>query len=310
MKNYASLTAALLGAVSLVTAVPSTAQTRTRNHNSLSISMQGNAESCSDLKVTSDGQLAQAVDKFSLSRGDASMVELNAADHGVISVRGWNQSGYSVEACKVAVAEDKASAERTLSAMSVSHSGGRFTFTGPQNDSNNWQVYFIVHAPANAALDLLANNGPISVTNVTGNIKARTVNGPVSIKDCAGTIDAQASNGPISFTGDTGEVKLRAENGPISVKVSKAIWTGTLLDARTSNGPLSLSLPSAFHSGVRVEANGGAPMSCRHDACTSAFRNTNGDKRTMQLNGTSETIRVSTTNGPISVGSSEKKAAL
>jgi hypothetical protein len=303
MKNRMSLGAALLGVALLVAPAPGSAQTRTHN---LNINTQGDAESCAGLKVTSDGQVAQSADKFTLQRSEAPTLELNAADRGVIKVRGWNQAAYSVEACKVAVAEDQGSAERTLSAISVSRSAGRFSFSGPPGDGSNWQVYFIVHAPANASLDLEAKNGPISVANVNGSIKARAINGPLSIKDCSGSVDAQTRNGPIAFAGEGGEVSLHADNGPISVKVSKEIWNGSLLDARTSNGPLSLVLPAAFRSGVRVEASEAAPMSCRHEACSSALRNSSGQKQTLQMNGSSETIRVSTGSGPISVGAEKK----
>jgi hypothetical protein len=309
MKNRAALGAALLGMALLVASAPANAQNRSRNRN-LSINMQGDAESCADLKVTSDGQLAQSTEKFTLQRSEAPTLELNAADHGSIKVRGWNQAAYSVEICKIAVAEDRGSAARTLSAIAVSHSAGRFAFTGPQGDGNNWQVYFIVHAPANASLDLEARNGPVSVAGVSGAIKARATNGPLSIKDCSGSVDAQSTNGPIAFAGDGGEVHLRADNGPISVKVSRDIWNGSLLDARTSNGPMSLALPAEFRSGVRVEALEGSPMSCRHQACSSAFRNSDGGKQTLEMNGSSGTIRVSTGRGPVSVGDGEKKKAL
>ncbi len=306
MKN---LGAALLGVAVFLTTVPANAQNRSRNHN-LSINMQGEAESCADLRVTSDGQVAQSAEKFTLQRTEASTLELNAADRGLIRVRGWNQPSYSVETCKIAVAEDRASAERALSAIAVSRSAGHFTFTGPQGDGNNWQVYFIVHAPANASLDLEARNGPVSVTGVSGAIKARAANGPLSIKDCSGTVDAQTANGPIAFSGAGGEVHLQAGNGPISVKVSGDFWNGSLLDARTSNGPLTLLLPAGFRSGVRVEASQGSPMSCHHQACDSALRNSDGSRQTLQMNGSSDTIRVSTGRGPVSVGDGEKKKAL
>ena len=154
--------------------------------------------------------------------------------------------------------------------------------------------------------DLQAKNAPISVANVSGVMKVRATNGPISIKDCTGTVDAQTKNGPISFAGEGGEVHLQADNGPISVKVSRDIWNGSLLDARTHNGPMSLVLPEQFRSGVRVEASGQAPMSCRHEACSNAFRNTGDDKQTLQMNGSSETIRVTTGKGPVSVGSAKK----
>jgi DUF4097 and DUF4098 domain-containing protein YvlB len=145
---------------------------------------------------------------------------------------------------------------------------------------------------------------------VSGAIKARSANGPLSIKDCSGSVDAQTANGPISFSGDGGEVHLRAGNGPISVRVAKDTWNGSSLDARTSNGPMSLILPAGFRSGVRVEALEGSPMNCRHQACATAFRNSDGAKQTLQMNGSIDTIRVSTKRGPVPVSDGEKKKAL
>ncbi len=304
MKTRFSLGILLMGAM-LVLAPAGYAQNRARNRN-LNISSQGDAQSCADLRVTSDGQLAQTAEKFTLQRAEAPVLSLNAAERGVISVRGWNQNFYSVEACKIAVADDRGAAERALTAIAVSRTAGQFSFTGPQGDDTNWQVHFIVHTPPNASIDVEGKNAPISVADVSGTIKARATNGPLSFRNCSGSVDAQTKNGPISFAGDGGEVKLQADNGPISVKVSKPVWNGSLLDARTTNGPMSLMLPAEFQSGIRVESNGRSPMSCRHEACNAALKNLAGDKQTLQMNGSNETIRVSTNNGPISVGSEKK----
>jgi hypothetical protein len=284
-----------------------TAQTtRNRNRNNLNINTQGDANSCADLKVTSTGELSQVNETVNLQHGEAPVLELNAADHGVVKVRGWKQPGYSVEACKVGVAEDRGTADTLVRGISVSHSAGRFSYTGPTTDNGNWQVFFIIHAPDNASLDLETKNAPVSIADVNGNIKVRATNGPLAIRGSAGNIDAQTTNGPISFDGDGGEVHLQAQNGPISVKVGKEIWNGTALEARTVNGPLSLSLPDTFQSGIRVETAGGSPLSCKHDACTHAYTNNTGDQHVIQMNGSSETVRISTHNGPLSVNGTSK----
>ena len=51
-------------------------------------------------------------------------------------------------------------------------------------------------------------------------------------------------------------------------------------------------------------------MSCRHQACDSAIRNSDGLKKTLQMNGSSDTIRVSTGRGPVSVHDAGQKKAL
>lgn len=281
----------------------------TRTHN-LNINMQGDPETCGELRATSNGQLAQANQRFDLTRGELSTLELNGGTRGVVKVRGWHQAGYTVEACKIAVAEDLGTAQALVRGITVNRSAGAFSYTGPQteNGNGNWQVYFIIHAPDNASLDLQTKNAPISIAGVNGNIKVRATNGPLSISGSTGNIDAQTTNGPISFNGDGGEVHLRAQNGPISVKVGADVWNGSALEASTVNGPMSVSLPTAFQSGVRVETTSDAPFSCHHQACTNANSNLSGEQRVIHLNGSSDIIKVTTENGPLSIGEPKGKA--
>jgi DUF4097 and DUF4098 domain-containing protein YvlB len=157
-----------------------------------------------------------------------------------------------------------------------------------------------VHAPKDAFLDLESRNGPIDVGGVSGTLKARAINGPVSMSDSSGVVEAHTTNGPISFSGGGGDVRLNAQNGPISLRLSGDVWNGPGLEAGTVNGPVSLNLPDKFRSGVRLEARLG-PINCRAEACAGAFMGAGRGRRTIEWNGASGTIRVSTDNGPISV---------
>ena len=112
---------------------------------------------------------------FTLSKGEAPILELNAAERGQIRVRGWDRADYSVETCKIAVAETRAAAEQVARGISVAHSAGRISYTGPATDSAEWTAVFIVHAPRDASLNLEAKNGPIEVRGVNGSVKLRAV---------------------------------------------------------------------------------------------------------------------------------------
>jgi len=281
------------------------AQQRSRGHN-LNISTEGNADSCATLQVHSDGEIARADETYNLLPGQASAVELSAMDHAVIQVRGWDQTGYRVEACKIAVAADRATAGRILASVNVSHSAGRFSNTGPSESDGDWQVYYFVHTPPNAGVDLETKNGPVSVADVHGSIKLRATNGPLAIRNCSGNIDAQSTNGPIAFDGDSGEVHLHAHNGPIAVKLSRDTWNGAQLDAQTDNGPVSLKMPSTFRSGVRIETDGNAPLSCKMCDAAAEQRGPSG-RRVIEMNGSSDTVRVSTHNGPVSISNANAK---
>jgi hypothetical protein len=270
------------------------------------LNFNGNAETCADLKATASGEVAQVNDSFTLSKGEAPILELNATDRGQIRVRGWDHADYSVETCKVAVADTRGAADQLVRGIAVTHTAGRLAYSGPADESAEWTVVFLVHAPRDASLDLEAKNGPIDVRGVNGTVKLRATNGPIAIADCGGVVEAHTTNGPIAFTGDRGEVHLNAQNGPIAVKLPQETWNGSRLEARTINGPLAVSMPENFRTGIRVETAGHAPIACSAAPCKSAWR----DGRTMQLNGSSDTIRLSTENGPLAVHTERPKKAL
>jgi hypothetical protein len=299
------LAAAILSVAWLLS--PGLTHARSRN---LSINFEDDSDKCSDLKVRSTGTVAQAAESFILRKGDAPLLEVDGADRGQIRVRGWDRQEYSVEACKVAVADDRAGADRLLNGISVSRGAGRFSSSGPGGDAGEWLVVFIVHAPKDSSLDLETKNGPIDVRDLSGTLKVRAVNGRVSISNSTGNLEAHTANGPIALSGGGGDVHLNARNGPIAVKLSGAAWNGAQLEARTINGPLAVSLPNTFRSGVRLETSGHAPISCRAEACRHAWIDAGRGQRTLQLNGSGDTVRLSTENGPVSVSGLAKSARI
>jgi hypothetical protein len=274
-----------------------------RNYN-LNIS-SNNAEHCADLHARSNnGEVVQSNDSVTLSRGEVPILEMDdAAGRSVVSVRGWDRQEFSIETCKVAAAETRSGAEQLVRGIAINRNAGRISTTGPApsaagNDDGTWQVFFFIHAPRNGSFDIQTRNGPVSIDGISGNLKLRATNGPVSLNNCAGQIEAETANGPISFSCGGGDVRLNAQNGPISLSLSGEIWNGVKLEAHTVNGPVSIDIPETFRSGVRVETAGHSPFSCRIDACRTAFT----DANTLQFNGSQDTIRVSTRNGPVSVG--------
>jgi hypothetical protein len=305
MKNDSLYFLAAAGLCAAMLLTP--ARTQAARNRNLNINFQGSAEHCSDLKATSrDGEVAQANETFTLTKAEAPVLEVNGVDRGIFNIRGWDRAEYSVETCKLAVAETRAAAEQAVRGISVSRSAGHFSASGPSGSDTDWQVYFIVHAPKEANLDLETRNGPISIKGVTGTLKVRSTNGPVSLHDSSGTLEVHTNNGPISFANGGGEVHLVAQNGPISLDLAGDIWNGSKLDAHTVNGPVSVSMPATFHSGVRVETSGHAPVSCSIDPCRGAWTDTSSNQHVMQFNGSQDTVRVSTSNGPVSVHAPKK----
>jgi DUF4097 and DUF4098 domain-containing protein YvlB len=284
------------------------AMSRAAKSRDLNISTSGNANGCSDLHATSRAALSQVNETFSLSKGDAPILEMNAQDRGQIHVRAWDHADYSVETCKIAVADTRGEADQVARGITVSHMAGNIWFSGPTTDTADWTVVFFIHAPKDARLDLETKNGPIEVKGIDGGLKLRAANGPVAVSDCGGSVDVQTKNGPIAFHGERGDVHLAAENGPIALHLSADTWNGSLLEARTVNGPLAVHMTENFHSGLRLETSGHSPVSCQAAQCRNAWTDSSLGKRTLQMNGANESIRLSTNNGPVALASGNAAA--
>ena len=282
-------------------------KTLAARHN-FNLNFNGDAETCAELRVSSNnGEVAKIAESFTMTRAEAPLLELNGVDRAHIRVRGWDRADYAVETCKVAVAETRAEAEQMARSVSISRSAGRISHNGPiVNDNGQWSVVYLIRAPKDVTVDLETSNGPLSVREMNGTVKVRASNGPIAITDCGGNVDAHTINGPIAFNGDRGEVHLNAQNGPIAVRLQSEAWNGSQLEARTINGPLAISIPDNFRTGMRLETAGNAPLSCNAALCRNAFTNLTLQNRTLQMNGASDTIRLSTENGPVAINANGK----
>jgi hypothetical protein len=249
---------------------------------------------CDQIKVTVDDEPAARAEE-ELPVASLRSLKMRSDQNGGIHVIGWSSSHYAVTACKAAAFPEQ------LRDVHVSVSGNEVRGGGP--DRGNWMIFYIVHAPKGAVLDLETSNGGISLHHIDGTVTARAMNGPISVKDSTGKLDLDTTNGPISLAGDSGDVKMSAQNGPISIKLAGSSWNGSL-DARTENGPLSVKIGSNYRSGVVIESDGHGPISCRAAACRSAKRTWDDDddnNRRIELGSGPTVVHMSTVNGPVSV---------
>jgi hypothetical protein len=230
-----------------------------------------------------------------------------AVSHAPISVVGGNAGGYSVDVCKAAARPED------LDAIRVTLEGGELRATGP--DGRRWFVRYKVRVPDGANIDIAADNGPISISDVNGTVVTRATNGPLSLRNLSGNVDATTKNGPISVRGGSGTMKVEATNGPLSVDLDGSSWRNGSLDASTRNGPLSLKIPRNYGSGVVVESNGRGPVSCKAEGCQryraqredgdSRRHSWDDEPRRIELGTGTEAVRLSTVNGPITIKDDE-----
>jgi hypothetical protein len=280
--------------------------------NSTSTHTRSVVRTCSDLVITFEDEPA-AVSEEVLIVKDTELTA-RAGDNGGVYVFAEDRGDFSIKVCRAA------QRPQDLAGIEVRFEGSTLQTRGPRH--GDWLVNLIVLAPRAAKLDFAATNGPISVRGLAGSLQAESVNGPISIKDCAGeikaradngpiavvdspgTIDVESVNGPLSVTGSAGRVRARTQNGPVSVEARGSDWDGDL-DASTSNGPVSLELPDGFAGTATVTSKGRSPVKCKHQACRDGmarYWDDDGDPR-IQIGSGQPVIRLSTSNGPVTVAS-------
>lgn len=226
-----------------------------------------------------------------------------AVENAPVAVRGGNARGYSIEVCKAAASVD------ALAQIRVWLDGSTLRSEGPEG--TRWMVFYTVHAPAGADVDVTAKNGPLSVRDFDGNALLRATNGPLSLRNVNGSVDAATTNGPVSLRGGSGRMKVRATDGPLSIRLAGASWTGGSLDAETQNGPVTLELPRTYGSGVVAESRGQGPVRCQAEGCAGA-RGLDADRsrdgfghrrepRRIELGSGVQDVRIATGNGPLTI---------
>ncbi|MGO9272820.1 MAG: hypothetical protein ACLQOO_21715 [Terriglobia bacterium] len=282
----------------------SAATVSAKHHSSgLTNSDDDGTAGCSQVQMNfDDRETVRSEQHLTIPSSAEQTLSIRAAENGGIRVIGGAGSEYDVTVCKAAAGDDRDSAQGRLAAISAAVRNNELSVSGP--GGSDWNAYLIVRAPRNAAMDVAANNGPISLRNLGGAVKAHSVNGPISLKECSGDIQASTENGPISLSGSGGKLRLETQNGPISVDLSGSQWKEDGLEARTENGPLSLKVPAGYAPGVRVEASGHSPMRCSAAVCGQAQRTWDDEHRFIELGSPSPAVRMSTVNGPVSVESS------
>jgi hypothetical protein len=289
------LVAGLIAMFCLVLEVPPWRDGTAAAAQHFNVNLEGDDPSgCADLTVTSDDEIARADESLALPAG--SPVKVSGVRNGGVWIVGSQGTQIEVDACKIAVAASQARAQELLAGIKVQQEGGTVTASG---SGSRWHVYFIVRAPRGSTISADTSNGPLSVRNAEGTFTMQAQNGPVSIANSRGTVNATTVNGPISLQGGAGEFTLRAQNGPLSIKLDGAAWDGAGLTGETRNGPLSLTVPQGYRSGVLVEADGHSPMRCSR--CPDARKTWDDDQRRIEFGGSPQIIKLTTSNGPVSV---------
>jgi hypothetical protein len=200
-------------------------------------------------------------------------LRVDARPNGGVSVTAGRDGAVSGSARLQAQAETEQEARALLSQVQIQAGPDGISAAGPKNgDNRSWSATFALFAPKHQDLEILATNGPVSLTGINGRITATSVNGPIALDGVGGDVKVRMTNGPLTVVLDGNEwagAGLDAEltNGPVTIKIPEGYSAN--LDAGTVNGPLSLGFPVTVQGDISegrrssVQAtlgSGGAPI--------------------------------------------------
>lgn len=166
---------------------------------------------------------------------------VDAGRNGGIQIEGWDRNEIQVQATVQTHARDESRARQIASLVQVETSGGKVAARGPDPENREgWSVSFRINVPRKNDLDLTANNGGITISGVSGNIRFDTRNGGVRLTDLAG------------------DVRGETRNGGLTVTLNGSRWEGNGLDVQTANGGVTLAIPEGYNASLETRTvNGG-----------------------------------------------------
>jgi hypothetical protein len=197
-----------------------------------------NDDPCRDGGWNDDNYRSCDIREYTMPAG---ALTVDAGRNGGIRVDGWDRGEIRVQAIVVAQARREEEAKQLASEVQVQAGGGRVSATGPSNGNRErWSVSYRINVPRRTDLELVANNGGITITDVSGNIRFETTNGGVRLTDLAGDVRGETSN------------------GGLTVALAGDRWDGTGIDVQTSNGGVTLMIPDNYNADLTTRtANGG-----------------------------------------------------
>jgi len=166
-------------------------------------------------------------------------------------------------------------------------------------DLGGSKVNFEILVPKEVEVNRVVSvNGSIIITSVSGCMEAKTVNGPISLDvECAK--DIKTVNGKINVKAERLTGNIKTINGMIEVYL-RAI--GDDVKISTVNGPINLHLHPTFNGRIEINTTNGEIKSDFEEIKVAKTNRRFGPKTASGAIGEGRnTLKVSTTNGPIKV---------
>ncbi len=264
-----TLRAVPVAALLVFLALPAAAQSRSRDRDS---------DRCSDWGDRGMERVC-IVTESTISDPHATL-KIDGRTNGGITVYGSSRRDILVRAKIVTNARTRERAQELTEEIKIHTDGGRIYADGPDTHNREWwSVEFEVEVPSRTDLDLRAQNGGISVADVSGMLRMETMNGGIHLESVNGDVVAETTNGGLN-------VDLDGEG-----------WVGRGLEATTTNGGVHLQVSKEYSAHLETgTVNGGVDIDF-----PVTVQGKIGRRITTDLGKGGATIRVVTTNGGVDV---------
>ena len=210
------------------------------------------------------------------------------AENGGIEVIGEDRHDIALEA-RVVTQDSSTEQARSLLKEIKILTDGSIRADGPSSGlfsglfGGSWYVNFRLHVPRHLAAELHTENGGIEISNIDGEISARTTNGGLTLRDLGG------------------KVRASTVNGGVNVALNGSQWHGEGLFAKSTNGGVTVNAPDNYSAHlVAATVNGGVSVDFPIKI-QGSIRN----HLDTQIGQGGPTIQVETTNGGVSISHDE-----
>lgn len=165
----------------------------------------------------------------------------------------------------------------------------------PDGWQNGDGAKLLVTVPEAGAVRVRTSNGSISVQGASGEMVLDTSNGRVTTEGTAGELQVSTSNGSVQLQGHTGPLDAETSNG--SMKLIVPTGCTSPFELETSNGSVRVELWDGWAGSVSARTSNGTIKHLSGGREMSKSK----DKLTVGIGDASETSRIRTSNGSVTI---------
>ncbi len=173
---------------------------------------------------------------------------------GNVSVSGYNGGEIVVTGYKEGRDQDKISVEDLSSGNSVD-----VRVRYPEHCDCNASIRFEVRVPSEIRyrFDSISSvSGNVEVSNVMGDLRAKSVSGQVKVKSVTGSVNASSVSGEVAVGGVDGGVSAKSTSGNVEVEI-RSLEGAESMDFASVSGNVNVKLPANLDAEVKMSTLSG-----------------------------------------------------